>query len=45
VTDLEVPGQAPAGHYVFTAHAVNPVKDTTLDTDAFVSTKKMIVAK
>jgi hypothetical protein len=34
ITDLEVPSQAPIGHYIFTAYVVN-IKDTIMDEDPF----------
>jgi len=35
LTDLEVPGIAPLGHYVFTAYVVSPVTEETFDDDSF----------
>ena len=35
ITDLEVPVNAPFGHYVFTAYVVSPVTDSTFDDDPF----------
>jgi hypothetical protein len=35
ITDLEVPADAPLGHYIFTAYVVSPVTDSTFDDDSF----------